>query len=238
MSSETIALEAKKRDVLGKQVRALRAAGHTPAVVHDHGKDSIHIVVEERDLKKVFAAAGKHHPVELSVDGKKYTTLIKEVTHKPATSIVFHTVFQAIKANETVKTEVPVKLVGEIPAERASLLVLQNTDTIEVEGLPKDLIDVLEIDATGLTEAGDKLTVADIQVPSGITITTEAEHVIATVEVPKDQIAEADAAAAELAEDAGGADEVSEEEAGGEAADGGDEAAPDADDSAQKESKD
>jgi large subunit ribosomal protein L25 len=203
MSSETITLEATKRDILGKQVRGLRNEGQTPAVVHDHGKESIHIAVLEKDLKKVYSSAGKHHTVVLKVDGKSYTTLIKEVTNRPASAQIYHTVFQAVSANETVKTEVPLKLIGEIPAERASLLVLQNLDHVEVEGLPKDLIDVLEIDATGLAEAGDKLTVADVKVPAGITITTDPEQTIATVEIPRDQVAEADAAAAELAEDAG-----------------------------------
>ncbi len=218
MSNETITLTASKRDVLGKQVRALRNAGQTPAVVHDHGKDSIHIVVEEKEFKKVYHAAGKHHPVVLKIDGKSYTTLIKEVTNKPASGTVFHSVFQAISANETVKAEIPIHLIGEIPAERASLLVLQNLNSVEVEALSKDLVDSLDVDASVLVDVGDTITVADIKVPTGIEIKTEPEHVIATVEMPKDQIAEADAAQAELAEDAGveATAETPEEETDGE----------------------
>lgn len=203
MSNDTITLNATKRDILGKQVRSLRNAGKTPAVVHDHGKDSIHIVVEEKEFKKVYGNAGKHHPVVLKIDGKSYTTLIKEVTNKPASATIFHSVFQAIKANETVKAEIPIQLIGEMPAERASLLVLQNLNTVEVEALPKDLVDAIEVDATVLAEVGDTITVADLKVPEGVEIKTDAEHAIATVEMPKDQIAEADAAQAELAEDAG-----------------------------------
>lgn len=203
MSNDTIALTANKRDVLGKQVRSLRSEGQTPGVIHDHGNDSIHITIEERELKKVYSVAGKHHPVQLTVDGKKFTTLIKEVTFKPATNLAFHTVFQAIKANETVKAEIPVQLSGEIPAEKASLLVLQAVTEVEVEALPKDLVDSIELDATSLEKAGDSLTAADLTVPKGVTILTDADVSIATVETPKDQIAEADAAAADLAEDAG-----------------------------------
>lgn len=203
MSNETITLEAHKREVLGKKVKSLRTEGRTPAVVHNHGKESVHIVVEEKELRKVFLQAGKHHPVNIKVDGKTYTTLIKDVTQKPASAIVYHTVFQAIKANETAKTEVPIKLVGEIPAEKVSLLVLQNLDHVEVEGLPKDLIDSIEVDASTLAEDGDKLHVSDLTVPKGITVLTDPETVIASVETPKDQIAAADAAAAELAADAG-----------------------------------
>jgi large subunit ribosomal protein L25 len=201
MSSDTITLAAHKRDVLGKKVRALRAEGKTPAVVHDHGNDSVHISIEEKDLKKVYSQAGKHHPVVLDIDGKKYTTLIKEVTYRPATPFLYHSVFQAIKANETVKAQVPIKLVGEIPAEKASLLVLQNMENVEIEALPKDLMDVIEIDASKLAEAGDKLHVSDIKLPTGVEIKVDPELAIATVEVPRDQIAEADAAAAELAAD-------------------------------------
>ncbi len=201
--SDKISLSAKKRDILGKQVRGLRADGQTPGVVHDHGKPSIHIAVDSADLKKVFGNAGKHHPVNLDVDGTNFTTLIKEVTYKPATNKLLHSVFQAINAKETVKAEIPIKLVGEIPAERAGLLVLQNLDHVEVESLAQDLVDVIEIDAGSLVDVGDRLHVSDLKVPSGMEIKTEPEQTIAVVEMPKDQVAEADAAAAELAEDAG-----------------------------------
>lgn len=202
MSKDTITLEATKREVIGKQVRSLRREGKTPAVIHDHGKQSVHVTVEEKELKKVFGAAGKHHPVALSVDGKKYTALIKEVLYKPATNLVFHGVFQSVKANEAVKTSVPVVLTGEIPAEKASLLVLQSLTEVEVEALPKDLVDSIEVDGSVLAEAGDSITVADLKIPANLTVLTDTEQTIATVEVPKDQIAEADAAAADLAADA------------------------------------
>lgn len=200
--SDTISLSAKKREIFGKQVRSLRNSGATPAVVHDHGKESMHIVVDEAELKKAFQTAGKHHTINLTIDGKTYTTLIKEVTKRPATNQLYHTVFQSVKADETVKAEVPLKLVGEIPAERKSLLVLQTIDHLEIEALPKDLVDVIEVDATTLEEVGDRLHVSDIKVPTGIVIMNDSETSIALVEMPKDQIAEADAAQAELAEDA------------------------------------
>lgn len=220
MSTDTITLAAQKRDILGKQVRALRAGGQLPAVIHHHGKESIHITVDEKDLRKVYSVAGRHHPVDLTVDGKKFTTLIKEVTQKPASAKIYHSVFQAIKANELVKAEIPLKFVGEeIPAEKANLMVLHNLEIVDVEALPRDLVDVIEVDATVLAEVGDKITVADLKVPSAMTIKTDPEQVIASVEMPKDQIAEADAAAEELAADAA---ESGDAEAGGEEASEGD----------------
>lgn len=214
MSNDVITLSAQKRDVLGKQVKSLRNEGRMPAVVHQRGEKSLHVGVDSAAFKKAYLSAGKHHAIKLDVDGKKFTTIIKEVTNAPASSIFHHAVFQAIKENETVITDIPVKLVGEIPAEKASLLVLKNLDHISVEALPGDLIDVVEVDASSLAEAGDKLHVSDIRLPSTITIKTEPEQVVATVETPKDQIAEADAALEEQkAADGEGAPEEAEDEA-------------------------
>ena len=219
-----ITLTAQKRDVLGKQVKKLRNDGQTPGVIHERGKGSVHVSVPALDFKKAFSAAGKHHAIKLDVGGKKYTTIIKEVVNAPASSTVLHAVFQSIKEDEKVTAEIPLKLIGEIPAERAGLLVLKNLDHVTVEALPKDLIDVVEVDAAALEEVGNKLHISDIGLPSTITIKDEPEYVIATVEMPKDQIAEADAALAEQqAADSAGAE--GEESADGEAPAEGEESA-------------
>lgn len=213
--SEDITLTAQKREVLGKKVKQLRNEGQTPAVIHERGKDSVYVSVPALEFQKAYSSGGKHHAIKLDVDGKKYTTIIKEVVNAPASSTVMHAVFQAIKEDEKVAAEIPLRLVGEIPAERASLLVLKNLDHVTVEALPKYLIDVVEVDASSLAEVGNKLHVSDIKVPSTVTIKNDPEYVIATVEMPKDQIAEADAALAE---------QQAAEGAEGEAAEGGEEA--------------
>ena len=203
MSSDTITVELQQREVLRKGLAKLRSNGLVPAVVHNHGKDSMHATGDFVSLNKVFAQAGKHHPVEIKLDGKTHLALIKDVDYEPTKHRLRHIVFQAIKQNEKTTAEIPVVLIGEeIPAEKKSLLVLQQLDVVEVEALPKNLPDQLTVEAMKLEEVGDRLTVADIKAPEGVTILTDAEHQIAVVEMPKDQIAEADAAAASLAEDA------------------------------------
>jgi large subunit ribosomal protein L25 len=205
MSSDTILVELEKREVLGKGLAKIRGAGQVPAVIHDHGKDSIHVQGDFLKLVKVYAAAGKHHPVQLKVGGKEHLALIKDVDFEPAKHRMRHVVFQAINKNEETEAEIPVVFLAdaEIPAERVSLLVLKQLDHVEVKALPRDLPDELVVDPSALAEVGDNLTVADLKAPEGVTILTAPETQIAIVEMPKDQIAEADAAAAALAEDAG-----------------------------------
>ena len=217
MSTDSISVSLKEREVLGKGLNHLRADGQVPAVIHDHGKPSIHVMGEYMNLLKVYTAAGKHHPVEVKVGNKQRLALIKDVDFEPVKHRLRHIVFQAIKQNEAVEAEIPVVLEGEdIPAEKKGLLVLTQLDNVQVKALPKDLPDRLVVDATKLDEVGDNLTVADLQVPAEVTVLTDPVTQIAIVEMPRDQLAEADAAAAALAEDAasGAEEEAAEPEAG------------------------
>jgi large subunit ribosomal protein L25 len=215
MSTDKIAVELQPREQVRKGLSSLRASGVVPAVVHNHGKESIHVQGNTAELLKVYASAGKHHPVELKVAGKQHLALIKDVDFEPTKHRMRHIVFQAIKQNEAVEAEIPVNFAEdiEVPAEKKSLLVLKQLDTVQVKALPRDLPDELTVDPSSLVEVGDSLSVADIVLPTGVTLLTDTENQIAIVEMPRDQIAEADAAAASLAEDADKpADEAGEAE--------------------------
>ncbi len=202
--SDTISLELQQRDVMGKAVAQLRRDGFVPAVIHDHGKPSHVVMGKFMEVSKAYQKAGKHHPVELTSGTNKFTALIKDVTFDPRKNQLSHIVFGAVKADEKVEAEIPVRLSDDIPAEKASLLVINQLDTVQVEALPKDLPDELLVDASGLVEIGDKLTVADIVAPAGVTILTEPEHALATVYEPS---------AVAAANDAAGGDAVLPDEA-------------------------
>ncbi len=202
MSSEKISVTLAERKTLGKQLSELRGKGLIPVVIHDHGQPSIHASGEQVPIEKVVAAAGGHHPVEVKVGKEDRLALIREVDYNPRNNKIRHVVFQSIKRDQKAQAEIPIELHGDIPAEHAGLMVLRQLDTVEVEALPANLPDIIPVDATVLKEVGDTVSVADLQVPPKVTILTEETYPIATVEQPKDQLAEADAAAEALAEDA------------------------------------
>lgn len=206
MSKDTIEVELKQRDIIGKGLGKLRTMGQVPGVIHNHGKESRVVMAPYVDMVKVYQRAGKHTPLELTVGKDKYFAIIKDVDFEPKKHQLRHVVFNSIKQNEKVHTEVPIHLEGEIPAEKAGLMVITQLDTINIEALPKDLVDELSVDATSLIEIGNKITVADIEAPKGVTILTEAEHPIATVEETKAQMSE------EAAEETETTEESAEEE--------------------------
>lgn len=234
MSNEEIALALKEREVVGKKVKHLRREGSVPAVIHDHGKPSVIVMAPTVDISKAYKAAGKHHPVNLTVGQKKFLAIIKDADFDPKKKQLRHVVFNAIKADEKVQTEVPIHLEGDIPAEKAGYMVITNIDTVEIEALPKDLVDEFKVNAESLVEIGDKLHISDLRIPAGVTILTEPETTIAVVEETKEQISEEAAEEAE-AEGEEGAEAESEGESAASDGEGGDKAEDSKDESGKEE---
>lgn len=203
---QDISLDLKEREVVGKQVKALRREGMVPAVIHDHGKESVIVMAPYIDASKVFQQAGKHHPINLTVGTKKYMALIKDADVEPKKRTLRHIVFNAVNANETVEAEVPIHITFDegnetSPAERAGLIVLHALESVQVEALPKDLPDAITFNGEKLVEIGDHATVADLIVPAGVTILTDPEHVIANVYEPSALAAANEAAGGDAEEE-------------------------------------
>lgn len=204
---EDILLEVKKREVTGKAVKRLRREGLVPAVIHDHGKESLHVEGPYLDMLRAYQKAGKHHPVSLKADGKSYTVLIRNVDIDPRKHQLRHVVFNAVKADEKVDAEIPIRIRyaegnEATPAERAGLVVLHQLEAVEVEALPRDLPEALEFDGEKLVAVGDHATVADLIIPAGVTVKTDPGHPLATVFEPSALQAANDAAGGTVEEEA------------------------------------
>jgi large subunit ribosomal protein L25 len=213
---DTISLALETREVTGKAVKQLRRDGLVPAVIHDHGKPSVNVMAPFMEINKVYKAAGKHHPVSLKAGGKDYTALIKHATFDPRKNQLTHVVFGAVKADEKVTAEVPVRVKFDegneaSPAERAGLIVLHQMDAVEVEALATALPDYLEFNGEKLVEVGDQATVADLVVPKGVVLKTE-DGVLATVFEPSALQAANDAAGGDAEESAAASDEAAQGE--------------------------
>ena len=118
----------------------------------------------------MVAAAGKHTPIHLA-GARRRIALIKSIDVDPTkVGAIRHVAFHAVKANEPVVAEVPIRMVGlgESEAERAGLVVLQALEQIEVKALPMDLPEALEVSLNTLVKEGDRVIVGDIALPDGV----------------------------------------------------------------------
>lgn len=167
---DKITLKLDARELHGKKARQLRRQGIIPAIVYGPGVEPISTQAVYNEMERVWRQAGKHTPVQLTIDGKRKIAMIKDVDVEPSKHRIRHVSFHAVKANEPVVAEVPIRLVGEgeSEAERAGLVVLQSLEKFEVRALPMDLPEALEASILELKEAGDRVTLGDVKLPDNV----------------------------------------------------------------------
>jgi large subunit ribosomal protein L25 len=137
---ESIELKATRRNVIGKQVRALRREGKLPGVVYGHHIESMAILLDLRDTSRSLAGLAPSALVTLDVDGEKHMTLVREKQRDPIIGILTHVDFLAVSLKEKLRTNVYLSLVGLAPAIKAyNAIQVPGVDELEVECLPQDL---------------------------------------------------------------------------------------------------
>jgi len=181
--AQTISLAASPRQATGKGgARQARFRGKVPAVIYGHGRDTQSLELEAKALEKALTGIEPASTIiELAVEGKAAVkTLIREIQRHPIRPDIIHVDFYEIHATEKVKLKVPVHLVGNPDGVRNAGGVLdQVTREVEIEVLPENIPDRVELDVTAL-KIGDSLHVRELTIPNA-KILTEADLTIATV---------------------------------------------------------
>jgi large subunit ribosomal protein L25 len=211
---EKIVLSAKTRELTGKKVKALRYEKIVPGVVYGAKQEPINIQADLLAVQRTIAVAGTHTPIEIDLGEKKIPAIIKIVDRDNRTRFPINVSFQAISADQAIKTEVPIRLVDEEESEanKAGLVILQDMEQIEIKAKPADLPEALLVSAKDLKEHGDRLLVSDIIVPEGVEIWIDDQNLPVVSVYEPSAIAAANAAADEAAKkDQEGAEKPAEE---------------------------
>ena len=201
--AQIVSLAASPRDQTGKgAARQARFRGKIPAVIYGHGRETQSLMVDAQALEKALTGVEPEATIiELTVDAKKVKALIREIQRHPVRPDIIHVDFYEIHAQEKVTLKVPVHLMGNPDGVRNAGGVLdQVTREVEIEVLPDNIPDRVELDVTAL-KIGDSLHVRDLQIANA-TILTLPDLTIATVVPPRAEevAAPAPEAAAEVAE--------------------------------------
>lgn len=187
--SDKLTLTLDPRTITGKANRHLRIEGKTPAVVYGHGLSSQVVAADSRLLEKLYTQAGGNKIVELKVGTDKvHNALIHQIQRDVVNGQIIHADFYIVKMNEKIKTSIPLHITGESTAvyQQEGTLV-RPLESVEVEALPGNLPEHLEVDISVLDDFDKTITVGDLKAPSGVEILTPPEELIAKVEPPRSE---------------------------------------------------
>ncbi len=188
--AKQVSLKASSRTNVGRSlVRKTREAAKIPAVIYGSHIKATPIQVDSRELENIFKhATSENMLVDLALEenGKTSNRLafIQEIQHHPLTDRVLHLDFHEIRADEKLHARVAIIAVGEPEGVRTGGGVLaQILRELEVECLPKDLPDRIEVDVTSL-QIGENIHANQLKVPKEVTVLTHADVSIFTVSAP------------------------------------------------------
>ena len=193
-------LTLEKREITGKKLKIVRAAGMIPSVVYGE-KEPVLAASEYVATEKVLAGAGYHSPVDLSIDGKEQLAIVKDVQIDPVTRKIMNIEFQAVSANAAVTATTPIVIVNFEASEASKIYhfaMTQSLEEIEVKAKPADLPKEVTIDAAGLKDIDDKIVVSDIVLPKGVEFADKEldnEQVVASLYDPAAEAAAREAEA-------------------------------------------
>ena len=200
--AKQLKLSAQTRSLVGRSaVNKIKSQGLVPAVIYGGHDAPVSLTLNKREISNLLShAVSEHVLVDLEIaDGGKTSSrlaLIQEVQHHPLKRDVLHVDFHAVRADEKLHAEIPVDTIGEPAGVKNYGGILEIAiHAIEVECLPKDLPELIQIDVSALN-VGEAIHVKDIKLPAGVTARADGDLTVVRVAAPKVEVEPVVAAAA------------------------------------------
>lgn len=177
---EKVVLKAVKRDVTGKQVKAMRREGKLPAVIYGRHTEPINIALDAHSASLALAKLTSSSIVTIDVDGTEYPTLVREKQRDFIKNRLLHVDFLAVSLTEKLRAEVALRFTGLSTAVKDyNAILVHNLEQFHVECLPSDLPEYIEVDISSLARPGDGIRVKDVPVSDKIRVLEDPETMVA-----------------------------------------------------------
>jgi large subunit ribosomal protein L25 len=205
MTTSAVRLELQARELLRKKVGRLRRAGIIPVHLYGPGIEPRSLQCSAPTLIRVLAEAGASSPISVTIEGESgsHTAFAREIQWDPRRDTVLHVDLMAADLSRPVTAQVPISLTGQAPgATRSGGSVTQQMFDVQVSALPMEMPAQIDLDLSIMTDPNSVLRAGDIALPTGVTLLTDSEEMVARIDVPRGTVAdEAEEAAAGAAEE-------------------------------------
>src|SRR5574339_468614 len=177
---EKVVLKAEKRDVIGKQVRAMRREGKLPAVIYGRHTEPINVVLDAHDASLVLGRLTSSSLVTIELDGQEYPALVREKQRDYIKNRLLHVDFLVVDLTETIRATVSINFVGVSTAVKDyNAVLVTNLQSLEVECLPADLPERIDVDISVLNRPGDGIRVRDVVVSDKVRLLDDPDTMVA-----------------------------------------------------------
>jgi large subunit ribosomal protein L25 len=195
-----VVLSARNRQSKGSvEARKIRRAGRIPAVLYGRSGKAISIDLDALEFTNGVKNISESTIVKVDVDGKSYDAFVKDTQRNIVDGNILHVDFYEVESGIALRAKVSINLKGNAIGVREGGILEFPLHEIEVECLPKDLPERIEIDISTLG-ANQSIHVRDIPLADTIRLISASDQVVALVKYAKEQAAaaptEAEAAAA------------------------------------------
>jgi len=183
---EKVVLKATKRDVVGKQVKALRREGKLPAVIYGRHTDPINVNLEAHTAQIALAKLTSSSLVTIDVDGTEHLALVREKQRDYIKNKLLHVDFLAVSLTEKLRTTVPVHFIGiSLAVKDFNAVMVHNLEEVEVECLPADLPERIDVDISSLNRPGEGIRMRDVHVSDKVRLLGDPDTMVAVATFAK-----------------------------------------------------
>lgn len=166
-------------------VKRLRAQNTIPATIYGKNVEPVTVEFNLFDFNKVYKEVGESTLIYAKVDGERNDrpVLVRSVTRHPVDGSILDVQFNQVNLSEKVTATVKVELIGEAPAEKDGKgILVQLIDELEVEALPAEMPEHLEISVEELIETDQAILVSAIPMSNKFVIKSDPNMIIAKIE--------------------------------------------------------
>ena len=174
-----VRLIADTRTEFGKGgARRTRRAGKIPAVIYGHGEQPRHVALPAREFGNAIRHGGANVLLTLELDGAEQLAIPKAIQRNPIKGHYEHVDLLSVRRGEKVTVVVPLSIVGSLVAGG---MLAQENNTVSVEADATRLPSEIEVSIDGL-EIGSHVTAADLTLPAGASLITDAETILLLIQ--------------------------------------------------------
>jgi large subunit ribosomal protein L25 len=166
---QEILLDAEKRELIGKQVKALRRQGKLPGILYGRNIQPTPILMDLRKASRTLVHLAPSALVTVILEGEKHLALVREKQRDFIRGTMKHVDFQVVSMTEKLRVNVTLEVIGLSPAVKDyNGVLVEGLSEVEVECYPQDLPSKISVDVSGLKKIGDSFTVRDLQMPPNV----------------------------------------------------------------------